>query len=242
MDLYKTIDLGQEANYIDIGNGYGTTNQRYFFKNFEYGKIEYEINGADTVTAGESATYTMQETGTSLGVDYTPANTTYALETEVHGVTLDSNNTLTVANTVADNTEVTINALINGTTVASKTVTVSNPIIIDKADAYVSEDGKGNIRFVTTVNSNGEASEYGTWIVSANEFTGDLDNVTTQQKQELKGNSIGEIKTTFSADLVNIESGKFASPFYAISYIKIGDKTSWSNVKSATVNEYAQEN
>lgn len=239
------ITLGSEATQLDIGNRYDNNNNRYFFKNFEYGKIEYEINGADTVTAGESAEYTMQETGTSLGVNYEPEKTSYALEMAVEGVTL-ADNTLTVANTVADSTEVTINARINGTKVASKIVTVSNPvsdediISINGADAYIGEDGKGNIRFVTTVNSNETVSEYGTWIASVNISGAEL--VENNQHKNLKGEKNGEVKTTFSADLVNIESGKFTSPFYAISYIKIGGKTSWSNIKSAKVNDYAQAN
>ena len=157
------ITLGSEASQLDVGNRYDNNNNRYFFKNFEYGTIDYAVNGSDTITAGDSAAYTINETGTALGVGFTPANMTLALASAVEGVTL-ANGTLTVADTVADNTTVTINANINGTTVASKTVTVSAPAApkpsatAEKIGSTTGKDNSVADVFYGTYTSNGNTT------------------------------------------------------------------------------------
>jgi len=136
---------------------------RSFFNDFSSGKIEYEVNGANMVTAGGSEDYTIAETGASLGVDYTPANMTLALASSVDGVNIE-NRTLTVENTVANNTEVTINANINGTTVASKTVTISNPpaaeptVSAEKLSSTKGDDGSVADVFYAAFNANGSSA------------------------------------------------------------------------------------
>lgn len=120
------LTLTTEADQLVLGNRYNNNNNRYFFKNFEYGTLDYEISGANTIAAGTSATYTVSETGTADdNVSFKPKNVELTVDAE--GVTVQ-NGVVTVDVSVANNTVITLKAKINESVIAEKNVTVLNPL------------------------------------------------------------------------------------------------------------------
>ena len=121
------LTLTTEADQLVLGNRYNNNNNRYFFKNFEYGTLDYEISGVDNITVGKSETYTVSETGTADdSVDFKPENLKLTVDAK-EGVTVE-NGVVTVDESVADNTVITLTAKINGSVIAQKNVTVLNPL------------------------------------------------------------------------------------------------------------------
>ena len=128
--------------------------------------------------------------------------------------------TLPVKPTLTGGTD---NITVNGTNSGE-----NNTYLYNLAD---SQD-KGNIRFITKVNSDDTVTAYGTYFaLVGNEVSIQESNVY------LEGNTAGQ-KTTFSADIMGVPENKLDTPIYAMSFIKIGDKAVWSPVKGASVNEY----
>lgn len=120
------LPLTTEANQLVLGNRYDNNNNRYFFKNFEYGTLDYEISGADTITVGTSETYTVSEMGAADdSVSFKPKNLELTVDAE--GVTV-IDGVVTVDASVADNTVITLKAKINESVIAEKNVTVLNPL------------------------------------------------------------------------------------------------------------------
>lgn len=120
------LPLTTEANQLVLGNRYDNNNNRYFFKNFEYGTLDYEISGADTITVGTSETYTVSEMGAADdSVSFKPEN--FELTVDAEGVTV-TDGVVTVDASVADNTVITLKAKINESVIAEKNVTVLNPL------------------------------------------------------------------------------------------------------------------
>lgn len=120
------LPLTTEADQLVLGNRYDNNNNRYFFKNFEYGTLDYEISGADTIAAGTSETYTVSEMGTADdNVSFIPENLELTVDAE--GVTV-IDGVVTVDASVANNTVITLKAKINGSVIAEKNVTVLNPL------------------------------------------------------------------------------------------------------------------
>ena len=106
-----------------------------------------------------------------------------------------------------------------------------NVKITDK-DAYVDEDGKGYIRFISTVGSDETVTGFGTWIVPENFLTDGYDNAA---KFSLTQNIAKNSK--FNADIVNIPASYFSRAFYAKSFILTdNDETIWSDVATLTIN------
>lgn len=134
------LTLTTEADQLVLGNRYNNNNNRYFFKNFEYGTLGYEISGADTITVGTSENYTVSETGTADDkVSFIPENLELTVDAEgvtvIDGVvTVDAegvkvqNGVVTVSESVANNTVIKLQAKINGSVIAEKDVTVLNPL------------------------------------------------------------------------------------------------------------------
>ena len=120
------LTLTTEADQLVLGNRYNNNNNRYFFKNFEYGTLDYEISGANTIAAGTSGTYTVSETGTADdNVSFIPGNLELTVDAE--GVTV-KDGVVTVSESVAINTVIKLQAKINGSVIAEKDVTVLNPL------------------------------------------------------------------------------------------------------------------
>ena len=122
---------------------------------------------------------------------------------------------------------------VNGTNSGENNIYLYNLADILYVDAYVDSQDKGNIRFITKVNSDDTVTAYGTYFV----LEKDIENIQ-QSDVKLEGNSTGK-KTTFGADIMGVPENKLNEKIYAISFIKIGDKDAvWSPVKGATVDEY----
>ena len=120
------LSLTTEANQLILGNRYNNNNNRYFFKKFEYGTLDYSISGADTITVGTSETYTVSEMGAADdNVSFIPENLELTVDAE--GVKV-IDGVVTVDASVADNTVITLKAKINGSVIAEKNVTVLNPL------------------------------------------------------------------------------------------------------------------
>lgn len=120
------LPLTTEADQLVLGNRYDNNDKRYFFKNFEYGTLDYEISGADTIAAGTSETYTVSEMGTADdNVSFIPEN--LKLTVDAAGVTV-IDGVVTVGASVANNTVITLKAKINERVIAEKNVTVLNPL------------------------------------------------------------------------------------------------------------------
>lgn len=120
------LTLTTEADQLVLGNRYDNNNNRYFFKNFEYGTLDYEISGADTITVGTSENYTVSEMGAADdSVGFKPENLELTVDAE--GVTV-IDGVVTVDASVADNTVITLKAKINESVIAEKNVTVLNPL------------------------------------------------------------------------------------------------------------------
>ena len=120
------LSLTTEANQLILGNRYNNNNNRYFFKNFEYGTLDYSISGADTITVGTSETYTVSEMGAADdNVSFIPENLELTVDAE--GVKV-IDGVVTVDASVANNTVITLKAKINGIVIAEKNVTVLNPL------------------------------------------------------------------------------------------------------------------
>lgn len=120
------LTLTTEADKLVLGNRYNNNNNRYFFKNFEYGTLDYEISGADTITVGTSETYTVSEMGADDdSVGFKPENLELTVDAE--GVKVQ-NGVVTVSESVANNTVIKLQAKINGSVIAEKDVTVLNPL------------------------------------------------------------------------------------------------------------------
>ncbi len=115
---------------------------------------------------------------------------------------------------------------------------VTAQVEVSDIDAYVDDNGYGNIRFISTYKDNGAVDEYGTWIVPANY----LDSEFTQSTAAEYSSSNGEISAygdTFTADLMAIPASELDTVFYAKSYIITSGQRAWSSVaKSGTVNGY----
>lgn len=124
------------------------------------------------------------------------------------------------------------NITVNGTNSGENNNYLYNLADILYVDAYVDSQDKGNIRFITKVNSDDEVTEYGTYFV----LEKDIANIQ-QSDVKLEGSSTGK-KTTFSADIMGVPNSELNTPIYAISFIKIGDSAVWSPVKGASVDEY----
>lgn len=120
------LPLTTEADQLVLGNRYNNNNNRYFFKNFEYGTLDYEISGADTIAAGTSETYTVSEMGTADdNVSFIPENLKLTVDAE--GVKV-IDGVVTVDASVANNTVITLKAKINERVIAEKNVTVLNQL------------------------------------------------------------------------------------------------------------------
>ena len=106
-------------------------------------------------------------------------------------------------------------------------------LVISAEDAYM-EDGKGNLRFVTTV-YDGEVlpAKFGTWIVPADYLS---DDMAMAQKFEntVDGQQLtnGEI---FVADVMEIPVEKCSDLFYAKSFALFGEDMIYSDVVSTSV-------
>lgn len=120
------LTLTTEADQLVLGNRYNNNNNRYFFKNFEYGTLDYEISGADTITVGTSETYTVSEMGAADdSVGFKPENLELTVDAE--GVTV-IDGVVKVDSSVANDTVITLKAKINESVIAKKNVTVLNPL------------------------------------------------------------------------------------------------------------------
>lgn len=125
-DKKAELPLTTEADQLVLGNRYDNNNNRYFFKNFEYGTLDYSISGADTITVGTSETYTVSEMGAADdNVSFIPENLELTVDAE--GVKV-IDGVVTVDASVANNTVITLKAKINGSVIAEKNVTVLNPL------------------------------------------------------------------------------------------------------------------
>ena len=220
-------------------------------------KVDDFDNTTPTAELSLSITEKVEETtGTSVTYDVHPevkiGSETYPLE----GPVVDGSYTfkLPVANSFVTETRKTVKVTyededpvylpvkgesgnyyveVTVTHFSDATVEPAEDVVISDVDAFVhSTSGLGNIRFITTVNSNGTVTEYGTYFVLA-------DNITNIQQSEANviGTTEGQ-KTTFSADIRNIE-GNLDTSIYAMSFIKVGSNDAvWSDFKIASVNEY----
>ncbi|MBQ7573066.1 MAG: hypothetical protein IJT23_02270 [Clostridia bacterium] len=114
------------------------------------------------------------------------------------------------------------------------TLSAVEAVEITDVDAYVdSTDHLGNIRFITTVNSDEIIAEYGTYFARF-----DNESTITTSQAKVVGSSAGT-KTTFGADIKDIDTNYLDTTIYAMSFIKVGDtEPVWSAVKGASVNEY----
>ena len=115
----------------------------------------------------------------------------------------------------------------------------ANVAITDK-DAYVDNEGTGNLRFISTYNGTAKADEFGTWIVSENildskgafeEGTMAIQYTNTADADELSD------KTTFKADVMQIPADLLGTKFFAKSFVRVGAVTVWSDAVNTTVNE-----
>jgi len=153
--------LENEAIQISLGNKPGTNN-RYFFKNFEYGTLDYAITGADVIAAGCSEVYSISEAGTADdNVNFVPENLTLTCDAE--GVTITDNATVLVDADVAENTVITLSANINGTVVATKDITVSTSSDEPQIqDTTVYDSTEDEIAFVAEFTADSDVTEL-TW-------------------------------------------------------------------------------
>ena len=114
------------------------------------------------------------------------------------------------------------------------TLSAVEAVEITDVDAFVhSTSGLGNIRFITTVNSDDTVTQYGTYFATV-----DDEPTIKASNAYVVGNTAGK-KTTFGADIKNIDTNYLGTTIYAMSFIKVGDTAPvWSAVKGASVNEY----
>ena len=110
---------------------------------------------------------------------------------------------------------------------------VDNKPDIDDVDAYIDNEGLGNIRFLTTVYTDSIVTGFGTWVVTAGYLNDNFEGSTTIKKADKSGTA-----TKFYADLMRIPATNVSDTFYAKSYITIGNTNRWSDVKSATIEQY----
>ncbi|MBQ7573490.1 MAG: hypothetical protein IJT23_04460 [Clostridia bacterium] len=120
---------------------------------------------------------------------------------------------------------------------------VTSRVEVTDVDAYIDNDGYGNIRFISTYKDNEPIEAYGTWIVT----NGYLDNayfdnsITTNKAAKYYSDTTGIAKygDTFSADLMKIPTAMVGTTFYAKSFITRDNVTGWSAaMKAGSVNQY----
>ena len=124
---------------------------------------------------------------------------------------------------------------------AAKTIAhnVGDPVVYEKynvkitgKDAYVDDNGEGNLRFITTVRSDEEVYYYGTWIVPENYFDTDWTNAADlwDDDEVKKGDS-------YTADIYGIPASYLAKTFYAMSYIGAENEEYVSNIETAVIDD-----
>ena len=118
-------------------------------------------------------------------------------------------------------------------------VTTPTTVEITAKDAYVDNDGLGNLRFVTEVNyAEGKSVQYfGTWFIPENLLTD-----TTKEKANVVYNANIESGKFFTADLIGIPANQLNRVIAGVSYLWIqGADEVQTDVTTATVNGYKNE-
>lgn len=106
-------------------------------------------------------------------------------------------------------------------------------VAITDKDAYVDNDGYGNLRFISKSYANtGDVAKFGTWIVADDIFAEGTGELYTNSEDELK------LDSELTADLMKIPSDWVNHVFYAKSYVNIAGTDEWSPVESASVEDY----
>ena len=108
------------------------------------------------------------------------------------------------------------------------------PISIAKIDAYVGNDGLGNLRFVTNVNynENHTVEYYGTWFLPENLLNTDKPKVQLETTGQIASGS------NFKADLVGIPASQLARQITGVSYVKYaGIVDAYTVQKTTCVND-----
>jgi len=112
-------------------------------------------------------------------------------------------------------------------------VPVPTTVEITAKDAYVDNDGLGNLRFVTEVNyAEGKSVQYfGTWFIPEN-----LLNDTTKENANVVYNANIESGKFFTADLIGIPANQLNRVIAGVSYLWFqGEDEVQTDVATATV-------
>ena len=107
---------------------------------------------------------------------------------------------------------------------------ITDPVMITDVDAYVDNDGTGNLRFITTVYGDDAIEEFGTWVVPADYLSNDKWAVYSNSTDTVGDGS------TFTADIMQIPLDMLGTMFHAKSYVKVNGENAWSDVKAYNVN------
>lgn len=113
---------------------------------------------------------------------------------------------------------------------------ITKHVVISDIDAYIDNNGTGNLRFITSCNDPDAPTEFGTWVVPADYFGTDFDQKAIYSATQNVSSLING--ATFTTDIMEIPSDMLGKIFYAKSFVEISGTSVFSEVVEATVDQY----